>query len=160
VSEPILSAPLLGGRVLGLAREGRAWRLAVTQIDGKDRRQVGGFDLTPDEIPLFVASVSAFAAYQGRPAGTRTPERAGSMSLGRRLERLEGAVPSDIPDCDVGLYCRQCLGARGYRRMVEWTRKCIATGVKCPSSERCRRCGEVTFAGAVVQVRRELGLDG
>ena len=35
----------------------------ATQIDGKDRRQVGGFDLTADEIPLFVASVTTIAAY-------------------------------------------------------------------------------------------------
>jgi hypothetical protein len=65
VSVPVLSAPLLGGRVLELAREahGRAWRLSVTQVDGKDRRQVGGFDLTPDEIPLFLASIEAIAAY-------------------------------------------------------------------------------------------------
>jgi hypothetical protein len=53
---------LLGGRVLELAPEGRAWRLTVTQVDGKDRRQVGGFDLTPDEWPLFLASVNALAA--------------------------------------------------------------------------------------------------
>jgi hypothetical protein len=48
VSKPILSDQLLGGRVLELAREvhGRAWRLTVRQTDGKDRRQVGGFDLT------------------------------------------------------------------------------------------------------------------
>jgi hypothetical protein len=63
VSDPILSAPLLGGRVLELARDGWGWRLAVTQIDGRDRRQVGGFDLTPDEIPLFLASLTAIAAY-------------------------------------------------------------------------------------------------
>jgi hypothetical protein len=35
----------------------------VTQADGKDRRQVGGFDLTSDERPLFLASVDALAAY-------------------------------------------------------------------------------------------------
>ena len=63
MSGPLLSAPLLGGRVLELAPEGRAWRLSVTQIDGKYRRQVGGFDLTPDELPLFLASVQAIAAY-------------------------------------------------------------------------------------------------
>ena len=65
MSGPLLSAPLLGGRVLELApeRHGRAWRLTVTQVDGKDRRQVGGFDLTPDEWPLFLASVDALAAY-------------------------------------------------------------------------------------------------
>jgi hypothetical protein len=62
---PVLSAPLLGGRVLELVPEphGRAWRLTVTQQDGRDRRQVGGFDLTPDELPLFLASVQAIAAY-------------------------------------------------------------------------------------------------
>ena len=53
---PVLSAPLLGGRVLELTPAGRAWRLSVTQIDGRDRRQVGGFDLTPHELPLFLAS--------------------------------------------------------------------------------------------------------
>ena len=73
MSGPLLSAPLLGGRVLELAREihGRSWRLTVTQIDGKDRRQVGGFDLTPDELPLFLASVQAIAAY----AKSASPER-------------------------------------------------------------------------------------
>ena len=82
------------------------------------------------------------------------------MSHDQRLRRLEGAMPSDIPNSDVGHYCRQCLGARGYRRTIEWTRECIATGVKCQASDRCRRCGEVTFAGAVRDVRREEGLDG
>jgi hypothetical protein len=38
----VLSAPLLGGRVLELYREphGRAWRLAVTQVDGLARRRL------------------------------------------------------------------------------------------------------------------------
>lgn len=65
MSAPVLSAPLLGGRVLELSPEasGRAWRLAVTQLDGRERRQVGGFDLTPDEIPLFLVTVQAIAAY-------------------------------------------------------------------------------------------------
>ena len=65
MSDPVLPAPLLGGRVLELAPEahGRSWRLTVTQIDGRDRRQVGGFDLSPDEWPLFLASVDALAAY-------------------------------------------------------------------------------------------------
>ena len=69
MSGPLLSAPLLGGRVLELAPEahGRSWRLTVTQVDGKDRRQVGGFDLTPDEWPLFLASVNALAAYVKGP---------------------------------------------------------------------------------------------
>jgi len=70
MSAPVLAAPLLGGRVLELAPEasGRAWRLAVTQVDGRERRQVGGFDLTPDEFPLFLASVRAMGAYVGRAA--------------------------------------------------------------------------------------------
>ena len=65
MSGPLLSALLLGGRVLELAPEphGRAWRLSVTQVDGRDRRRVGGFDLTPDELPLSLASVQAIAAY-------------------------------------------------------------------------------------------------
>ena len=63
---PLLSAPLLGGRVLELAPEGRAWQLSVTQIDGKDRRQVGGFDLTPDEI-----TVPAYAQLPGGAARIR-----------------------------------------------------------------------------------------
>jgi hypothetical protein len=82
------------------------------------------------------------------------------MSLGRRLERLEAAVASDVPDCDVGHYCRQCLGHRAFRRVIDWTHKCIATGMKGSYSERCRRCGGVTFDGALREVRRELGLDG
>jgi hypothetical protein len=57
------AAPLLGGRVLELAPDGRYWRLSVTRLDGRDRRQVGGFDISPDEIPLFMASVSAMATY-------------------------------------------------------------------------------------------------
>jgi hypothetical protein len=81
------------------------------------------------------------------------------MSRSERLKRLEAAAPSDVPDCDVGHYCRQCLGARGFRRLVEWTRDCTATGVKCQWSDRCRRCDKVTFAGAVIEVRRRLGLD-
>jgi hypothetical protein len=71
VSEPILSAALLGGRVLELSPEGRAWRISVTQQDGRERRQVGGFDVTPDELPLFLVSVNAMAAY----AKGATPER-------------------------------------------------------------------------------------
>lgn len=67
MSGAILSAPLLGGRVLELSREahGRAWRLTVTQLDGRDRRQVGGFDLTDAELPLFLTSVQAFGTYAG-----------------------------------------------------------------------------------------------
>jgi hypothetical protein len=51
--------------VLELSPEphGRAWRLTVTQHDGKDRREVAGFDLTPDELALLLASVRAIAAY-------------------------------------------------------------------------------------------------
>jgi len=49
VSGPLLSAPLLGGRVLELAPEphGRSWRLTVTQVDGKDCRQVTVTDARP-----------------------------------------------------------------------------------------------------------------
>jgi hypothetical protein len=71
----LLSAPLLRGRVLELYREGRGYRLAVVQMDGKDRRQVGGFDLTPAEWPHFAALVPALGAYVAgetrRPAGAR-----------------------------------------------------------------------------------------
>jgi hypothetical protein len=49
--------------VLELAPDGRHWRISVTQTDGKDRRQVGGFDVSPDELPLFLASVQAMTAY-------------------------------------------------------------------------------------------------
>ncbi len=61
--EPLLSAPLEGGRVLELHPEGRGFRLAVVQIDGKDRRQVGGFDLTPAEFPIFLGVVRALETY-------------------------------------------------------------------------------------------------
>jgi hypothetical protein len=71
VSQPILSAPLLGGRVLELAPEGRHWRVSVTQTDGRDRRRVGGFDLSAGEWPLFLASVAAMAAY----TRSASPER-------------------------------------------------------------------------------------
>jgi hypothetical protein len=63
MSEPILSAPLLGGRMLELTPEGRAWRLSVTQVDGRDRRQIGGFDLTPAEFPIFASVVRALGTY-------------------------------------------------------------------------------------------------
>jgi hypothetical protein len=43
--------------------------------------------------------------------------------------------------------------------MIDWIRECIATGLERAFSERCRRCGGVTFDGAVVEVRREKGLD-
>jgi hypothetical protein len=81
------------------------------------------------------------------------------VSHRQRLDRLEAAAPSNIPDCDVGHYCRQCLGARGYRRIIDWARKCIADGVQRLYSTRCRRCGGVTFDGAVIDVRQGLGLD-
>lgn len=64
----LLSSPLQGGRVLEFSRQpgyNHAWRLSVTQIDGAHRRQVGGFDLTPAELPLFFASLKAIAAYTG-----------------------------------------------------------------------------------------------
>ena len=71
MTEALLSAPLLGGRVVELHQEsgGRAWRVAVTQIDGRDYRQVGGFDLTAAEWPMFLSIVQALGAYvagQGR----------------------------------------------------------------------------------------------
>jgi hypothetical protein len=63
VTAPRLTAPLLGGRLLELSPEGREWRLAVVQIDGQDRRQVGGFSLTACEWPHFAALVQALGAY-------------------------------------------------------------------------------------------------
>jgi hypothetical protein len=63
VTAPRLTAPLLGGRVLELCEDGREWRLALVQIDGKDRRQVGGLSLTACEWPHFAALVRALAAY-------------------------------------------------------------------------------------------------
>jgi hypothetical protein len=63
VSEPILSAPLLGGRLLELTPEGREWRVSVVQLDGRDRRQVGGVSLTAHELPLYLATVAAMGAY-------------------------------------------------------------------------------------------------
>jgi hypothetical protein len=81
------------------------------------------------------------------------------MSRSQRLRRLEAAAPSNIPDADVGHYCRQCLGAGGFRRIVELTRARLASGTAGSSSGHCRRCGAVTFIGAVRDVRRGLGLD-
>ena len=43
-------------------------RLLSGELEG---RQVGGFDLTPDELPLFLASVRAMATY----ASVVRPER-------------------------------------------------------------------------------------
>jgi hypothetical protein len=63
----LLTAPLLGGRVLEFRPEGRAWRLSVTQVDGKDRRQAGGFDVTAAEWPHFTAVVQALGAAQTAP---------------------------------------------------------------------------------------------
>ena len=59
----LLSAPLLGGRLLELCPEGRGYRLSVVQLDGHDRRQVGGFDLTPAEFPIFASVVRALETY-------------------------------------------------------------------------------------------------
>jgi hypothetical protein len=58
-----LSAPLLGGRVLELYRERRSYRLVVVQLDGRDRRQVGGFDITPAEFPIFASIVRALDTF-------------------------------------------------------------------------------------------------
>jgi hypothetical protein len=58
-----LTAPLLGGRVLELTPEGAAWRISVTQVDGRDRRQIGGFDLTAAEFPIFLAVARAIGSY-------------------------------------------------------------------------------------------------
>jgi hypothetical protein len=44
--------------------------------------------------------------------------------------------------------------------MADWTWKCIADGVERSFSLRCRHCGEATFDGAVIEVRKRLGLDG
>jgi hypothetical protein len=75
MSEPILSAPLLGGRVLELYREGRGYQLAMVQMDGKDRRQVGGFDLAAAEWHHFAAVVPALGTYVAgetrRPIGAQ-----------------------------------------------------------------------------------------
>jgi hypothetical protein len=75
MSGPILSASLLGGRLLELYNERRGYRVAVVQLDGRDRRQVGGFELTAAEWPHFAALVPALGAYVAgetrRPAGAR-----------------------------------------------------------------------------------------
>jgi hypothetical protein len=81
------------------------------------------------------------------------------MSRSERIRRLEAAAPSNIPDCDVGHYCPECLGAGGYRRMIDYTRACMERGVERHYSDRCRRCGQATYDGAVRDVRRKLGLD-
>lgn len=81
-----------------------------------------------------------------------------TMSRSRRLERLEAAAPSNIPDDEVDRYCRPCLGARGFRRTVELARRRIESGDRTPSPLTCQRCGKPTFLGAVHKVRAELGL--
>jgi hypothetical protein len=63
ISRPLLSAPLRGGRVLELHREGRGYRVAVVQLDGKDRRQAGGITLEPDDMAVFASTVRAIATY-------------------------------------------------------------------------------------------------
>lgn len=75
------------------------------------------------------------------------------MSWQQRLSRLESAAPSSIPDAEVGRHCRACLGAGGYRRTIDR----IRAGTLDPLLA-CVRCGKPTFAGAVVNVRAELGL--
>jgi hypothetical protein len=81
------------------------------------------------------------------------------MSRSERIRRLEAAAPSNIPDSDVGHYCPECLGDRAYRRMIDWTRACMDRGVGRQYSDRCRRCGQATYDGALREVRRERGLD-
>jgi hypothetical protein len=75
------------------------------------------------------------------------------VSRQHRLSKLEAAAPSNIPDAEVGRHCLVCLGERGYRRTVEQIR--AGTLMTTPT---CTRCGKHTFAGAVVKVRAELGL--
>jgi hypothetical protein len=82
------------------------------------------------------------------------------MSRQQRLSKLEAAAPSSIPDADVGRHCQACLGPGGYRRTVEMVRARIASGDRTPYPLTCQRCGQPTYAGAVVRVRAEMGLDG
>ena len=65
-----------------------------------------------------------------------------------------------FPTAMWGITAANASGTERIRRVIDWTRKCIADGMKRSYSERCRRCGGVTFDGAVREVRRELGLDG
>ena len=67
MSGPLLSAPLLGGRVLELAREihGRSWRLTVTQIDGKDRRYDEGEEFWPKRYAI----LGRLVAHERRQVG-------------------------------------------------------------------------------------------
>jgi hypothetical protein len=82
----------------------------------------------------------------------------GSMSRQHRLSKLEAAAPSNIPGADVGRYCLACLGPGGYRRTIDWIRAALATGERVEAPTTCQRCGQLTFHGAVLAVRAELGL--
>ncbi len=61
--QSLLSAPLLGGRVLEFRPEGRGLSAVGVQLDGKDRRQAGGLTLDPAEVPILAATVRALEAY-------------------------------------------------------------------------------------------------
>jgi hypothetical protein len=55
MSEPILSARSSAAGSSSSTTNGEGTGVAVVQMDGKDRRQVGGFDLTAKEFPIFAA---------------------------------------------------------------------------------------------------------
>jgi hypothetical protein len=48
---------------LELHPEGGGYRLSVTRVDGKDRRQVGGFHVRASELPVVTATLRALEAY-------------------------------------------------------------------------------------------------
>ena len=63
MTEAHLTASLPGNRLMELYAEGAFWRVAIVQLDGKDRRQVGGVSLTAREFPLYLATLAAMGAY-------------------------------------------------------------------------------------------------
>jgi hypothetical protein len=65
----------------------------------------------------------------------------------RRLDALEAALPRDTED-DAGL-CPACIGPRWYRVMIDraWARRRGEHVVE--AAERCRRCGALTYVGAL-----------
>jgi hypothetical protein len=75
------------------------------------------------------------------------------VNTSRRLERLEARVSrsTDNPDD----YCLACLGPGGYRQLVDRARSGV---VELPRPLICRGCGGPSFHGAIVEVRRQVGL--
>ena len=76
------------------------------------------------------------------------------MSVERRLNDLESHYQPSETD-DLGL-CMPCAGRGAYRRRIERARRDEAPDY----SDRCVRCGRLTYSGAMMAERRALGFEG